>query len=243
MRAADNPPILEAGLKAKAFFTTRGGGVSRPPYDSLNLSRSVGDDPASVDRNRAVVSRWAGAPVAFMSQNHGSAVALVEGPATEPQADAIIASVPGIALGVLVADCVPILLCDIGSGAVGAVHAGRMGMASGVVQAAVERLREVGGGASGSIEAVLGPAICGGCYEVPSQMRAEVARSVPESWAETTWGTPSLDLRAGVEAQLKGVGVERVSVVGGCTFETPTLFSHRRDGRTGRIAGVVVSGL
>jgi len=233
-------PILDAGLGVRAFFTTRRGGVSRPPYDSLNLGGNTGDDPDAIAENRAIVANLAGAPLAFMSQCHGSTVAVVEGPDGEPQADAMITTTPGVALGVLVADCAPILLNDLGSGAVGVVHAGRLGVALGIARAAVDRLRQVGGSASGEIEAAVGPAICGQCYEVPSQMRAEVAESVPEAWAETPEGAPSLDIRLGVEAQLRGAGVDVIRIVGGCTFEVPAQFSHRRDGPTGRTAGVII---
>jgi len=233
-------PVLDAGLKARAFFTTRLGGVSEPPYDSLNLGTNTGDDPGAIAENRALVSGLAGAPIAFMSQVHGSSVEVVDGPDDEPQTDAMITTTPGLALGVLVADCVPILLHDLGSGAVGAVHAGRLGVALGIAEIAVDRLRRVSGPASGEIEAALGPAICGACYEVPESMRAEVVGSVPEAWAQTAWGTPALDIRAGVEAQLRSAGVDAVRVVGGCTLEAPTQFSHRGDGSTGRTAGVIV---
>ncbi|MBN2176208.1 MAG: peptidoglycan editing factor PgeF [Demequinaceae bacterium] len=233
---------LDAGLGVRAFFTTRSGGVSRAPYDSLNLGRNTGDDPIAVARNRALLAEMAGVPIAFMSQIHGATVALVRDPADEPEADAMVTLTPGIALGVLVADCAPVLLHDPGSGAVAAVHAGRKGLAEGVVGAAVDRLREAGGRSAGILEAAIGPAICGGCYEVPEEMRDEVARAAPESWAETTWGTPSLDLKAAVEAQLRSAGVAQVRIVGGCTFESPDLFSHRRDSVTGRTAGVIVCG-
>ncbi|MCJ7827159.1 MAG: peptidoglycan editing factor PgeF [Demequinaceae bacterium] len=241
MTAADGAiRTLDAGLKVRAFFTTRLGGVSRSPYDSLNLGRNTGDDPVAIAHNRALLACLAGVPVAFMSQSHGTTVALIEGQAAEPEADALITMTPGVALGVLVADCVPVLLHDLGSGAVGVIHAGRMGVTGGIAGIAIERLREVGGKRSGPIAAAIGPAICGGCYEVPEEMRVEVTRAAPESWAETAWGTPSLTLGAAVEAQLRTAGVDRVGVIGSCTFESPELFSHRREGVTGRMAGVIV---
>lgn len=230
----------DAGLRATAFFTARDGGVSAPPFDSLNLSHGVGDDAAHVAANRERLAVLAGAPVAYMSQIHGALAALVSGSDEAPEADALITATPGLALAVMVADCVPILAHHPDSGAVAAIHAGRRGVHSGVVDAAIGRLREIAG--PGAINASIGPAICGGCYEVPAELRDEVARSVPEARAETTWGTPSLDLVAAVRAQLRHAGVHVVRVDSRCTRESPDLFSHRRDGATGRFAGVIVCG-
>lgn len=230
-----------AGLGVRAFFTARRGGVSAAPFDSLNLSRGTSDAPEAVAENRARVEALAGAPIAYMSQKHGSTVAIVTDATETPEADAIVTMTPGFAVAVLVADCVPLLLHDSLSGAVAAVHAGRMGVANGVVGRAVEALVSRGGDAR-TIEASIGPAICGACYEVPSEMRDEVAALVPAARATTTWGTPSLDLPAAVRAQLEAVGVGTIAIVGPCTRETPDLFSHRREGETGRSAGVIVCG-
>lgn len=232
---------LDAGLAVRAFFTTRAGGVSEGDFASLNVSASVGDDPESVSENRRVVERMAGVPVVYMAQTHGADAAIVVSPDDAPEADAIVTATPGIALAVAVADCVPILVHDRVSGAVGAIHAGRRGVAGGIVPAAVARLRELAG-AEGDIEASIGPAICGGCYEVPAAMRDEVAAIVPGTRAETTWGTPSLDLVAGVTSQLHAEGIRDIVLAGACTRESPECYSHRRDGTTGRFAGVIVSG-
>jgi YfiH family protein len=234
-----SPPVIDAGLPVRAFFTTRRGGVSVAPYDSFNVAGHVGDDPEAVRTNRSMLDELAGAPVVHMAQRHGNTVVTVSNPAGLPEADAIVTRSPNLALAVLVADCVPILMHDSGSGAVGAIHAGRAGVALGIVGAAVARLREAGGLRSGKVSAAVGPAICGVCYEVPEEMRAEVAEVIPEAWAETSWGTPSLDLRAAVRVQLEVVGVDEIRVVGPCTFESTDLFSHRRDGLTGRTAGVI----
>ncbi len=233
--------IVDAGLAVRAFFTTRAGGVSEGPYASLNLSYAVGDDAEAVDENRRRVEALAGTPVAYMSQVHGAVVAEVRHAAERPEADAIVTAEPGLALAVAVADCVPILAHDRTTGAVAAIHAGRRGVAAGVVAAGIERLATlVGSGAD--IEASIGPAICGQCYEVPASMRDEVAGIVPEAWATTSWGTPSVDLVAAATAQLAAAGVRDVVVAGGCAREDEECFSHRRDGTTGRIAGVIVSG-
>lgn len=234
-----SPPVLDAGLPVRAFFTTRHGGLSGVPYDSFNLAKHVGDDPGSVESNRARLDGLAGARVVYMSQTHGNQVVVVKDPKEIPRADAIITLEPGLALAVLVADCVPVLVHDAGSGAVGAIHAGRMGVALGIVGDSITRLREVGGQRSGSLSAAVGPAICGACYEVPEEMRAEVARVTPEAWAETSWGTSSLDLRAAISAQLERIGVDEVNMVGPCTYESDDLFSHRREGVTGRMAGAI----
>src|SRR5262249_39768905 len=119
----------------------------------------------------------------------------------------------------------------------GVAHAGRQGVLLGVVPATVSAMRALG---ADQIEAWIGPHVCGGCYEVPEDLRAQVAAAVPATYATTTWGTPSLDLGAGVRAQLDA---EQVSVidVGGCTRESSDLYSHRRDGdRAGRLGGLVV---
>jgi YfiH family protein len=182
-----------------------------------------------------------GVRFARMNQVHGDTVLLVDepGPAPAdpvPTADALLTTTPGLGLMVRVADCVPVLLADPASGVLAAVHAGRAGVALDVVGTTVARMREAG---AGDLLAWVGPHVCGGCYEVPAVMREEVAAAVPETRAETTWGTPSLDLGAGVRAQLRAHGVEAVEV-DRCTREDASLHSHRRDGAaSGRMAGLV----
>jgi YfiH family protein len=232
-------PTLDAGLPVRAFFTTRDGGFSAAPFDSLNPAGHVGDVQEAVDANRTRIDGLAGARVAYMSQVHGNTIARVHRADERPQADGLITDTSGLALGVLVADCVPVLLHDASTGAVAAVHAGRQGIAKGVVARAVEALGALHPREGGAITAAVGPAICGACYEVPETMRREVAAIEPAAFATTSWGTPSLDLRAAIEAQLRAAGVGLVHRVGGCTRENPHLFSHRRDGVTGRCAGVI----
>lgn len=187
------------------------------------------------------VEETCGVRFARMNQVHGDDVLVVDrpGPAPTdevPTADALVTATAGLGLMVRVADCLPVLLADTGSGVVGAVHAGRAGVALGVVTKAVARMREHG---AGELHAWVGPHVCGRCYEVPEQMREEVAAVVPETWAETTWGTPSLDLAAGVRAQLAALDVG-LTEVGRCTLEDPLLHSHRRDAASaGRMAGLV----
>ena len=216
-------------------FTGRPGGVSTGEWEGLDLARHVGDDDAAVAENRRLLQDAVGAPVVYMDQCHGAEVAVVEGvPERAPSCDALVTTSPDIALAVLVADCVPVLLAG-PDGVVGAVHAGRPGLVAGVVPAAVTALRDLG---ARTLDAVVGPAVCGRCYEVPASMRDEVAAEHPVS-ATVSWsGTPALDVGAAVVAQLRDLGVA-VTWVPGCTRERDDLYSYRRSGTTGRFAGVV----
>lgn len=152
------------------------------------------------------------------------------------EADGLVTDVPGVALLVRVADCVPVLLADPDGGVVGAAHAGRNGLVAGVAPATVARMRDLG---ADRIVAWVGPSICGRCYEVPEELRREVAVAVPEAAAETSWGTPAVDVGAGVVAQLRAEGVEVVDA-SRCTREDQELWSYRRDGdAAGRLGGLV----
>ncbi|MQA94763.1 MAG: peptidoglycan editing factor PgeF [Streptosporangiales bacterium] len=223
-------------------FTDRHGGVSAAPYDTLNLGGGVGDDPAAVAENRRRAALAIGADpgrVVFMRQVHSSRVAYVRDPAESWQeVDAVVTDVPGLALAALAADCAPVLLADPEAGLVGAAHSGRNGTLGGVVPALVEAMVERGG-RSGRMTALIGPAICGACYEVPEEMQRAALAVLPETKAVTREGTPALDLRAGVVAQLAAAGVRDVRRDPRCTREDEALFSHRRDGRSGRLAGYV----
>ena len=235
-----------------AFFTSRHGGQSGDPYGAMNLSLLVGEDSEVVRANRAQVLGAARAitpgpnRLAAMHQVHGAAVAYAgrRDSGDEPVADAIYTDSPEVALLVLVADCVPVMLADPVARLVGVAHAGRPGLAAGVVPALVAAMTKAGADPA-RMRAVVGPSICGDCYEVPAQMRAEVAAVVPASWCDTRKGTPGLDLRAGLRAQLASVGVGAGSGVGQiaddtrCTAESAELYSYRRDGKTGRFAGVI----
>jgi polyphenol oxidase len=221
-------------------FTDRHGGVSAPPFGSLNLALDGLDSKAAREENRRrVLDDFApGARLFDLHQVHGAAVDVVEERRTtdRPDGDALVTARPDAVLMVRAADCVPVLLADPDAGVVGAVHCGRPGLLAGVVPAAVARLRDLG---AVSVRAWVGPHVCGGCYEVPPDLQAGVGAVVPESVATTTWGTPSLDLGAGVRAQLAGDGVTVVDV-SVCTRESPDLFSYRRDGASaGRQAGLV----
>ncbi|MEU0716088.1 peptidoglycan editing factor PgeF [Streptomyces lavendulocolor] len=226
-------------------FTDRWGGVSAVPYEELNLGGAVDDDPASVLSNRKLAAGALGldpARVVWMNQVHGRDVAVVDGPWAPdeeiPAADGVVTARRGLALAVLTADCTPVLLADPVAGVVGAAHAGRPGMVAGVVPATVEAMIALGAEAS-RITARTGPAVCGRCYEVPAAMRDEVAAVVPEAYAETGWGTPAVDVTAGVLAQLDALGVHDRRASRVCTLESRDHYSYRRDRTTGRLAGYV----
>ncbi|MER7857055.1 MULTISPECIES: peptidoglycan editing factor PgeF [unclassified Streptomyces] len=238
-------PADSATGSAHFAFTDRWGGVSAAPYGELNLGGAVGDDPAAVGANRERAARGLGldpASVVWMNQVHGRDVAVVDGPwgadAEVPAVDALVTTRRGLALAVLTADCTPVLLVEPVAGVVGAAHAGRPGLVAGVVPAVVEAMTALGARPS-RITARTGPAVCGRCYEVPAEMRAEVAEAVPGTWAETSWGTPAVDVTGGVHAQLAALGVSDLHRSPVCTRESGDHFSYRRDRTTGRLAGYV----
>lgn len=228
-----------AGVRVDLGFTDRYGGVSQPPFDSFNLGRLSADAPDDLSRNFSLLAQGFGVShVVTMSQLHGVHVVVVAGPDDpQPRCDGLVTKALDVALCVRVADCVPVLLFDATAQVVGAAHAGRDGMANGVVTNIVAAMHGLG---AKDISAWVGPHICGGCYEVPAKLRAEVSAKVPSSFACTTWGTPAIDVGAGVTVQLRARGVE-VRDRARCTRESADLFSYRRDGASsGRMAGVIV---
>ncbi|MGW4564666.1 peptidoglycan editing factor PgeF [Streptomyces sp. NPDC004561] len=236
--------LRESVSGAHFAFTDRWGGVSAAPYEELNLGGAVGDTPEAVRANRELAAKSLGvdpALVVWMNQVHGADVAVVDEPWGErpvPQVDAVVTARRGLALAVLTADCVPVLLADPVAGIAAAAHAGRPGMVKGIVPAAVRAMVELGA-APDRIVARTGPAVCGRCYEVPEPMRAEVAAVEPAAHAETSWGTPAVDVSAGVHAQLDRLGVCDRAQSPVCTLESDEHFSYRRDRTTGRLAGYV----
>ncbi|RPF22036.1 peptidoglycan editing factor PgeF [Myceligenerans xiligouense] len=248
----------DLGEGVRAFFTTAAGGVSPAPWAApsgpgLNLGLNVSDDAGRVRANRARLgAALGGIPVAFAHQVHSDRVIPLGSrehsrwhagppPDTAGDGDALVTAERDLGLGVLVADCVPVLLADPAARVVGVAHAGRKGTAAGVVLRALESMAERGARPD-RVRAAVGPAVCGRCYEVPEELRDEVAAAVPGAFAETAWGTPALDLPAGVGAQLSAAGVA-VTHVRRCTLEDEAFFSHRRATTrgtiTGRQAGVV----
>ena len=227
------------GVVIDCYFTDRAGGVSEGDLGSLNLSGAVGDDPRNVEANRcrlAAAVEVERSRLLLMSSRHSTTVLPVTDRSPQEPADGMVTATPGSALVALAADCVPILLFDATTGIIAAVHAGRVGMADGVVAESVRVLRSHG---AQQINAVVGPAICGRCYEVPADLQETVAARWPVTRSVTWRGTSALDVPAGVVWQLgqAGVAVRRLP---GCTMEDPNLFSYRRDRPGGRGAGVIV---
>ena len=217
---------IELRHGAHALFTTRRGGVSRPPYDTLNLGRWTDDDHAAVEENRRRVLALTGAErFAFGRQVHGATV-VVDDEADIVDADGQISTRDGVAPLVLTADCLPVALAA--PGAVGMVHAGWRGLAAGVLEQAVAKLE------SGNPAAAIGPCARGCCYEVGDEVREALD-------LEPAGGRALVDLPAIARERLQAAGVEHVEDCGLCTMCTdPSLFfSHRRDGpATGRQGGV-----
>lgn len=237
--------MIKAELPVPAFFTTRFGGYSSEPYDSLNLALNTGDNAATVLQNRQVITDMFDLPLVVMQAEHGVRVVDAhEAVATgdlNPACDVLIARDRSVALMVLAADCVPILIHDASTGAVAAVHAGRQGLYKGVIDAAVSALIDLRGGwhNSPSLSATIGPAICGQCYEVPTELQSQVAMRHPTARSTTSWKTPALDLPRAAEVRLMQLGFTQISRIRQCTYESPELFSFRRDGQTGRQGAVI----
>lgn len=214
-------------------FTNRTGGVSTGAFESLNLGTHVGDNLEDVLRNRAIASH-SGEQIQFMNQVHGNRVVIIETfTDSDPTADALVTGIPGISLAVQVADCIPLLLAS--KEVVAAVHVGRKGLVNEVALRAIDVMREMGAQA---ISAIIGPAICGTCYEVSEEIFEEVVAAHPQARSHTRTGTPSLDLPKALIAQLEAIDVAVVNE-SICTLENQGLFSYRRDGITGRQAGII----
>ena len=189
----------------------------------------MGDEPLTVASNRSVIG-----DVQFMNQVHGDEIVIVDSVTSDvPKCDGLITTKPNLQLAVMVADCIPLLL--ISKEAVGAIHVGRAGLVNQIALKAIDRMRSVG---SQEIHAILGPSICGQCYEVPFEMQQDVMQDHPRAFATTRKGTPALDLPQALIAELISAGVSfEASAI--CTFEDEMYFSHRRQNPTGRFAGVV----
>ncbi|KMY23815.1 hypothetical protein ACU19_02125 [Actinobaculum suis] len=247
-----------SGYVVKAGFTSRAGGVSESPFESCNLGHHVGDNPGRVSRNRELLARELGTRPVFMDQVHGTriadAAALAEsGCYASPETDGLTLAPPAaandgkasFAAAVMVADCMPVLLVGKTSPRAAAVHAGRRGLLAGIVPVAIERLGV-------PVDVYVGPCICPACYEVSAQMQEDSAAILPGVGASSRWGTPALDMRAGLRAQLAGNPlVGQIYDNEPCTYEDPTYYSYRRathvaqrsgegaQPRTGRFAGIV----
>jgi len=225
---------------ALLVFSTRRGGVSQPPYASLNLGRSTADQPDHVAENRTRLLDAIGVSpsrLVTLGQVHGADVARAEAPGFHGGHDAVVTRVPGLALAVTSADCLPILFST--DRAVGAAHAGWRGVASGVAEATLAALCEIAGVPPQRVRVHLGPCIRPCCYEVGP----DVAERFPEQTLERRNGSIRLGLPAAVALRLGAAGLPpgAIADTGACTACEPFwYFSHRRDrGITGRHWGVV----
>lgn len=236
------------GTRVRKVVTDRHGGASEGPFASFNLAYHVGDEAAAVAANRSRLAGMIGVPeqsMVYMEQIHSPNVTVVTRELLDELAgapaeftDALVTTLPGTALVVLTADCVPVLLSDDEAGVVAAVHAGRMGARNGIVPRTVEAM--VGLGAEPArVHALIGAAAAGEDYEVPVDMARDVEARLPGSRTTTRQGTAGLDIRAGVTRQLLGAGVRAIDADPRSTVSEDNFFSYRREGTTGRQAAVV----
>ncbi len=234
-------PDWPAPAGVRAFVTTRAGGVSEGEYGSMNLGLRSGDDPARVERNRAIVRSHLPAAPRYLAQVHGAAVARVDRPGDgdAPRADAAVAATRGAVCCVLTADCLPLLLCDAAGTRVAAVHAGWRGMAAGVIEAAVAALEVP----ARELLAWMGPAIGPRAFEVGPEVRDAFEATDPgacEAFAPHRPGKYRADLYALARRRLARCGVAGVHGGGFCTFHEPgRFFSYRREPRSGRMGAYV----
>jgi polyphenol oxidase len=236
------PDWAQPGLGA--LMTTRSGGVSSAPYDSMNLKDGIGDDPMSVAENRQILQQQlGGARPVWLHQVHGCRVVRLLSQDLAPgaplhEADASITTEPGIGCFVQVADCLPVLMC-VGDRAVGAAHAGWRGLASGVVEKTLAALCDATGCSPADVDTWLGACIGPAHFEVGADVvrafggeRRFTAREAPGKWLA--------DLAGLAHDRLARAGVQRIGAHGGCTFaDRSQFFSYRRDGVTGRMAAGV----
>ena len=214
-------------------FTKRTGGASHGAFASLNLGTHVGDSLDDVLKNREMLSAIVG-PTQYMNQVHGDRIALIEEVTDEiPTADSLVTGIPGISLAVMVADCIPLLLKSRES--VAAVHVGRRGLTNGITRKTLSLMRDMG---ASQITAIIGPAICGSCYEVSEDIYNEVVSSHPAAQSKTRHGSFALDLPSALRSVLIDEGIAIIDEFE-CTVESSDLFSYRRDGVTGRQAGII----
>lgn len=249
-------PAWAAGAQLVAGFTTRHGGVSRAPFNSLNLGTNTDDSWAHVEANRAAMARAFDLQphlLLTVRQVHGNGVLAVNEPNFDlshfqkVESDAIITNQPGIMAGILVADCYPVILYDPEGSAAGVVHAGWKGAAAGLIGQTVRAMQELFGSRAGRMRAAIGPGIGAHKYEVDRPVR-DAFREGSGQWSriakETRLGHWQLDLRLSCLLQLEEAGIPRdvIDVAEECTCcHKEKFFSHRRDhGQTGRQMGFVL---
>ena len=237
-------------------FTTRHEGISRPPYNSLNLGMNTEDSPHNVEGNRSLLARTFGIAqerLVTVRQNHGTDILVIDAPNEDfshfsgLEADAIITNQPGVMIGVTVADCVPILLFDPVKKVIAAVHAGWQGTAARITAQAVAGMKQVFGSRPGDIQAAIGPCINSCCYEVDQPVK-DGFKAQPDLWnavAEPAGsGKWRLDLALANRIQLEDAGLQLAAIqtLAHCVCcQKEWFFSYRRDeGETGRQMGFIM---
>jgi len=234
-------PDWPAPCRVRALSTTRRGGVSAGPFLSLNLGDHVGDDPSAVAENRRRLAVVAGLPCepAWLRQVHGVNVVTLAPGTAGGAADAAIAREPGVVCAVLTADCLPVLFTNRQGSAVAAAHAGWRGLADGILEAVIEHMGE----APSELLAWIGPGIGPAVFEVGPEVREHFVAADSRSADHFQPGTGDryfADLPQLARQRLSRVGVATVYGGDRCTFdETENFFSHRRDGRCGRMASLI----
>jgi hypothetical protein len=223
----------------RALATTRSGGVSLPPYDSLNLGDHVGDAPATVAANRAMLRKYCPAEPKWLKQVHGVTVANADSMHTTIEADASVAFKTGTVCAVLTADCLPVLFCNHAGSVVAAAHAGWRGLAAGVLESTVNAMKTDPAG----IMAWLGPAIGPQAFEVGDEVREAFVSDLPETRAAFKPGLPGkwlADIYLLARLRLARAGVNETYGGGFCTLtDQSRFFSFRRDQTTGRMASLI----
>lgn len=242
MRGAPHPgwivPDWPAAGRVRALVTTRAGGVSSGAFASLNLSARVGDDPACVARNRAILCACLPAEPAWIKQVHGTAVIDAERATPETEADAAVTRRPGRVCIVMTADCLPVLLSDRAGRAVGIAHAGWRGLAAGVLENTVRAM----GSPPENLIAYIGPGIGAHRYEVGDEVRRAFVDQDPGAagaFAPGRGGKHFADLYALARGRLAAAGVAHAHGGGFCTAGDDRFFSFRRDRTTGRMASLI----
>jgi hypothetical protein len=228
-------PDWPAPKNVRALQTTRLGGISSSPYDSLNLGDHVGDTPLVVARNRMLLNTLVPSEPVWLKQVHGTVVANADLAGCLPQADACIARHRDAVCVVMTADCLPVLLCDHQGTVVGAAHAGWKGLAAGVIEATVQAMDV----APQNLMAWLGPAISQPAFEVGAEVRAVFVDADPQATAAFIPGQNGkwlADIYALAYLRLNALGITHIYGGNFCTYrERERFFSYRRDGVTGRM--------
>jgi YfiH family protein len=231
-------PQWPAPGRVRALVTTRAGGVSAGPYASLNLGTRVGDEPDCVERNRALLRSCLPAEPRWLRQVHGTRVVAARDVGPDAEADAAVSSTANVVCAVLVADCLPVLLCDQAAEVVAVAHAGWRGLSAGVIEATVRAMQVP----ARAVMAYLGPGIGSRAYEVGAEVREAFLRhdrGAAEAFAPAAEGKFFADLCVLARQRLAACGVASVFGGGFCTASDARFFSFRRDRITGRMAGLI----